>query len=128
MGEGVGVDVAVGVAVGFFGLALLHAHVDLARLVGADEQGRQADVRRSHRLDLVAQAGDDLVAQAIAVEQDRPARSPFEIVAHLGHLLSLTPCRPQERPMISPSSSKSIREAAGALARPGIVLIAPQIG
>ena len=100
---------------GLLGLLVLHAHVDLTRLVGADQHGGEAHARRSGGVDLGADPRDGLVAQAVAVHQYRPTGRVLE-VAH------------QDSPTISPFSSKSMRAAAGFLPSPGIVRISPQIG
>ena len=100
---------------GLVRLLLLHAHVDLGRLVDADQHRRQAHRRRTERLDLAAQAHDRLVPQTIAVHQDRTAGRALEVLAH-------------DRPTISPFSSKSMIDAAGVAPSPGIVRISPQIG
>ncbi len=98
-------------------------HVDLARLVDADEHRRQAHRRRSGRLDLAAQPSHDLVAEPVAVHQHRATRRALELHSRLrgtdGHQLN---------PTISPFSSKSMIAAAGWPPRPGIVRISPQIG
>ena len=61
------------------GLLVLRPHVDLARLVDADENRRQAHRRRSGRLDLAAQPGHDLVAEPVAVHQHRAPRRALEL-------------------------------------------------
>ena len=64
--------------------SVLHPHVAVARPVVADEHGGQAHRRRTGRLDRGPQPGDDLVAQAQPVHQDRPAgvRSKSVTSAH----------------------------------------------
>ena len=80
---------------GLGGLLLLAAHVDLARLVVADQHGGQAHRRRAGGLDLGAQLGDDLVAQPAAVHQIAPPVVRSKSRCH-------------DRPTISPFSSKSM--------------------
>ena len=90
-------------------LLLLAANVDLAGLVVADQHRRQAHGRTAGSFDLGTQLGDDVVAQLGAVHDHG---------RHCAH----------DSPTISPCSSKSMIDAAGAEPRPGMVVMSPQIG
>ena len=88
-------------------LLVLVAHVDLARLVVADEHGRQAHRRRAERRRSRRAAGrrSRRAAGCRPSGSRRPACAR-SLVAH-------------DRPTISPFSSKSMIDAAGVGAEPG---------
>ncbi len=102
---------------GLLGLAVLVADIDLARPVVADEHRGQAHEGIARFGDGGAQAGDDLVAESVAVHQHGTAGC--EVEGKGAH---------HDKPTIWPSSSMSMMLAAGAAPRPGIVVMSPQIG